>query len=358
MDKKILNVGVISCSGMAEGHMKGVIAHPQAKLVAVCDIDLEKAKTVAERRGVDRVYQDYKELLAQPDIDAVIIVTPDHLHREMAIDALEAGKHVLCEKPLALNRDDLNAIAAAVKKSDKKFMVGQICRYTPAFKATKEIIDRGEIGDVVFVETEYAHNYEKILKACEDWKSDPARWRSNPERNGVVGGGCHAVDLLRWLVGADPEEVRAYSTKKIFTDLPYDDTHIALMKFPNNVMAKVFVSVSCKRNYTMRTAVYGTKGTIVCDNKNSTMEIYRSEIAGATEGSLIPNKPNSEVAVRFPITIANHNAAAEFEEFASIILEDKEVTTTVFEGAKSVAACFAICEAAEKGQPVVPDYNF
>jgi predicted dehydrogenase len=237
-------------------------------------------------------------------------------------------------------------------------MVGQIARYTPSFKLAKDIMNRGEIGDVVFIETEYAHNYEKILKACEDWKADPARWRSNPERNGVVGGGCHAVDLLRWLIGADPEEVRAYSTKKIFTDLPYDDTHIAIMKFPNNIMSKVFISVSCKRNYTMRTVIYGTKGTIVCDNKNSQMSVFRSEIAGQTEGSLIPNKPNSEVEVKLPVAINNHNATAEFEEFADIVLNDKPVNTTVFEGAKTVAACFAIVEAAEKCQPVIPDYNF
>ena len=358
MEKKILNVGVISCSGMAEGHMKGVIAHPQAKLVAVCDIDLEKAKTVAARRGVNRIYQDYKELLAQPDIDAVIIVTPDHLHREMAVAALEAGKHVLCEKPLALNRDDIQAIADAVKKSDKKFMVGQIARYTPAYKMVKDILARGEIGDLVFVETEYAHDYAKILKACEDWKADPARWRSNPERNGVVGGGCHAVDLLRWVIGGDPEEVRAYSTKKIFTDLPYDDTHISIMKFPNNVMAKVFISVSCKRDYTMRSVFYGTKGTIIADNKNAQIEVFRSEIGGEKIGSLIPDKHNSEVGVKFPVAIANHNATAEFEEFADIVLNDKPVSTTVFEGAKTVAACFAIVEAAEKGQPVIPDYNF
>ncbi len=358
MDKKILNVGVISCSGMAAKHMDGVIQHPQARLVAACDIDLEKAQRVAGKRGVQKIYQDYRELLAQPDIDAVIIVTPDHLHREMAVAALEAGKHVLCEKPLALNREDIQAIADAVKKSDKKFMVGQIARYTPSFKNVKELLDKGEIGELVFVETEYAHNYEKILQACDDWQSDPKRWRSNPERNGVVGGGCHAVDLLRWLVGADPEEVRAYSTKKIFKNLPYDDTHIALMKFPNNIMAKVFISISCKRDYTARSVFYGTKGTIICDNTSSTMTIYRSEIAGATEGSLIPKKSNSEVGVKFPISISNHNATAEFEEFADIVLNDKPVTTTVFEGAKTVATCFAIVEAANTGKPVKPNYNF
>ncbi len=349
-ENKIINVGVISCSGMAEGHMKGVINHPNARLVAICDIDLEKAQTVAKRRCVDRVYQDYRELLAQPDIDAVIIVTPDQLHKEMAVAALEAGKHVLCEKPLALTREDCKAIAEAVKKSDKKFMVGQICRYTPGFKAAKEIIDRGEIGELMFVESEYAHDYEKILR--------PGVWRYDPLRNGVVGGGCHAVDLLRWIVGSDPEEVKAYSTKKIFKDLPYDDTHIAIMKFPNNIISKVFISVSCKRDYTMRSVFYGTKGTIITDNTSPTIKVYRSEINGCTESALVPKKTNSEIAVEYPVKINNHNATAEFEEFAKIILNDLPVTTTVFEGAKTLAACFAIVEAAETGETVVPDYNF
>ena len=154
------------------------------------------------------------------------------------------------------------------------------------------------------------------------------------------------------------EEIRAYSTKKIFTDLPYDDTHISIMKFPNNVMAKVFISVSCKRDYTMRSVFYGTKGTIIADNKNAQIEVFRSEIGTEKVGSLVPKKPNSEIGVKFPVAIANHNATAEFEEFADIVLNDKPVSTTVFEGAKTVAACFAIVEAAEKGEPVIPDYNF
>lgn len=346
---KVLNVGVISCSGMAEGHMRGVKNHVGAKLVAVCDIDFEKAKTVAARHGVEKVYQDYRELLAQDDIDAVIIVTPDQLHREMAIAALEAGKHVLCEKPLALTREDCAAIAEATKKSDKKFMVGQICRYTPGFLAAKQFIDRGEIGDLMFVESEYAHNYENILK--------PGVWRYDPLRNGVVGGGCHAVDLLRWIAG-DPTEVMAYSTKKIFKDLPYDDTHIAIMKMPNGVIGKVFVSISCKRNYTMRSVFYGTKGTIITDNKSNEISIFRDNLCGGAEIPLIEKKHNFEIPVKLPVAINNHNAAAEFVEFHKIITEDLPVTTTVYEGAKTIAACMAIVESAETGKIVTPDYNF
>ena len=350
MEKNIIKVGVISCSNMAIGHMRGVIRHPKAELVAICDTDVEKMNRVGDMFGIERRYENYKDLLAQEDIDAVIIVTPDKLHKDMAVDALAANKHVLCEKPLALTREDCVDIANAVKKSDRKFMVGQICRYTPGFKAAKEIIDRGEIGELMFVESEYAHDYEKILR--------PGVWRYDPLRNGVVGGGCHAVDLLRWIVGSDPEEVKAYSTKKIFKDLPYDDTHIAIMKFPNNIISKVFISVSCKRDYTMRSVFYGTKGTIITDNTSPTIKVYRSEIGGCTEGSLVPKKANSEIAVEYPVKINNHNATAEFEEFAKIILNDLPVTTTVFEGARTLAACFAIVEAAETGETVVPDYDF
>ena len=124
-------------------------------------------------------------------IDAVIIASPDQNHRQMILDSLNAGKHILCEKPLALTREDCGAIVEAVKKSDKKFMVGQICRYTPGFKQAKEIIESGAIGELTFVESEYAHDYSHIYAA--------GSWRSDPVRNGVVGGGCHAVDLLRWI---------------------------------------------------------------------------------------------------------------------------------------------------------------
>ncbi|MBR5314951.1 MAG: Gfo/Idh/MocA family oxidoreductase [Clostridia bacterium] len=348
--EKIINVGVISCSNMAKGHMRGVIRHPKAELVAICDIDVEKMNKVGDEFGIERRYADYKELLAQPDIDAVIIVTPDREHKDMAIGALEAGKHVLCEKPLALTREECVEIAEAVKKSDKKFMVGQICRYTPAFKAAKEIIDRGEIGELMFVESEYAHDYEKILK--------PGNWRWDPLRNGVVGGGCHAVDLLRWIAG-DPEEVQAYSNHKIFDpELPYDDSTIAIMKFPNNVIGKVFVSVACKREYTMRSLFYGTKGTIICDNRSNKFELFKTDIVDTTTEGLMPKQLNTEIPIEIPVAINNHNASAEFEEFASIILEDKEVTTTVYEGAKTVAACFAIVDSAETGKVVKPDYNF
>ena len=339
MKKKILNVGVISCSDMAQSHMLAVKNHEQAYLAAICDVDEEKLREAGDKMGVEARYTDYRELLHHPGLDAVIIVTPDQLHREMVEESLKVGLHVLCEKPLALLREDLNAIVAASRASDKKLMVGQICRFTPGFAKAKELIDAGELGDIYYVESEYAHDYQAILSENG--------WRSDPDRNGVVGGGCHAVDLLRWVAG-DPIEVTAYANHKMLPIVPYDDCTIAILRFENDVIGKVFVSTGCKRAYTMRSSFYGTKGTVVCDNTSPSITFYKSR----------EEKPAELEEREIEVDIANHNTFGEFRAFADAILNDKPVPTDALQGAKTIAACMAIVDSANERRTIAPDYNF
>lgn len=339
MKKKILNVGVISCSDMAQSHMLAVKNHEQAYLAAICDVDEEKLREAGDKMGVEARYTDYRELLRHPGLDAVIIVTPDQLHREMVEESLKVGLHVLCEKPLALLREDLNAIVAASRASDKKLMVGQICRFTPGFAKAKELIDAGELGDIFYVESEYAHDYQDILSENG--------WRSDPDRNGVVGGGCHAVDLLRWIAG-DPIEVTAYANHKMLPIVPYDDCTIAILRFENDVIGKVFVSTGCKRAYTMRSSFYGTKGTVVCDNTSPSITFYKSQ----------EENPAELEEREIEVDIANHNTFGEFRAFADAILNDKPVPTDALQGAKTIAACMAIVDSANERRTIAPDYNF
>lgn len=339
MKKKILNVGVISCSDMAQSHMLAVKNHEQAYLAAICDVDEEKLREAGDKMGVEARYTDYRELLHHPGLDAVIIVTPDQLHREMVEESLKVGLHVLCEKPLALLREDLNAIVAASRASDKKLMVGQICRFTPGFAKAKELIDAGELGDIYYVESEYAHDYQAILSENG--------WRSDPDRNGVVGGGCHAVDLLRWIAG-DPIEVTAYANHKMLPIVPYADCTIAILRFENDVIGKVFVSTGCKRAYTMRSSFYGTKGTVVCDNTSPSITFYKSQ----------EENPAELEEREIEVDIANHNTFGEFRAFADAILNDKPVPTDALQGAKTIAACMAIVNSANERRTIAPDYNF
>lgn len=337
-----LHVAVIGCSGMAEAHMKAVLSYDRAVLTAVCDIDAPKAAAVAEKFAATP-YTDYRTMLSDAKagkfpLDAVIIVTPDQLHREMVETCLDAGLHILCEKPLALTRADCAAIVrAGDAHPNQTLMVGQICRYTPGFAQAKAIIDRGEIGALYFVESEYAHDYAPILHA--------GGWRSDPLRHGVVGGGCHAVDLLRWVAG-DPTEVTAYSNRFCLPDQPYDDCTVAILRFASGCIGKVLCSTGCKRGYTMRSCFYGTKGTIITDNTSPEMTVYRENAEGKLEKEMVA------------LEINNHNATGEFAEFASLILDGRETRTTAREGAKTIAACLGIVESATTGQTVTVDYTF
>ncbi|MBR6939805.1 MAG: Gfo/Idh/MocA family oxidoreductase [Clostridia bacterium] len=241
---RVANIGLKF--GMS--HIEGAISYG-AEIAAICDCNEDNLRFAGERYSIpsDKWHTDYMDIVNDDSIDIVTVAVPDQLHKKMSCDLLRSGKNVLCEKPLALTRRDISDIIKAADESSSKFMVGQICRFTPAFEEAKKIIDSGTIGEVYFAESEYAHDYMDLVDT----------WRSDPDRHGVIGGGCHAVDLLRWLVG-DPEEVFAYGMHKLLPSVEYDDATIAVMKFGDNKAGKVFVSTGCKRDYTMRTVIYGT----------------------------------------------------------------------------------------------------
>lgn len=329
---KVANIGMKF--GMS--HVEGAMQYG-AEIAALCDNNEENLRFAGERYNIpaEKRFSDYRDLLAA-DIDVVTVAVPDQQHCRISCEFLRAGKNVLCEKPLALTREDLVEIIRAQDESEAKFMVGQICRFTPAFEKAKQLIDDGVLGELYFVESEYAHDY---MKLCDDWRADPLR-------HGVIGGGCHAVDLLRWLAG-DPQEVFAYGTHRLLPMVSYDDATVAIMKFGENLMGKVFVSTGCKRDYTMRTVLYGTKGTLICDNTNPTMTLFTVDEEGVTQP-----------AQTIPVEVNNHNACKEFSVFADAILNNKKVLTDAREGAKTVAVCLAIVESAKTGKPVNPDYSF
>ena len=330
---KVANIGMKF--GMS--HVEGALACG-AEIVALCDSNKDNLSFAGERYSIpsERWFTDYTELLGNKEIDIVTVAVPDQLHKKISCDFLKSGKHVLCEKPLALTREDLKEIIEAEDSSDARFMVGQICRFTPSFIKAKELVEAGVIGELYFIESEYAHDYMKLVDT----------WRADPLRHGVIGGGCHAVDLIRWIAG-DPVEVFAYGTHRLLPTVAYDDATVAIMKFNENLMGKVFVSTGCKRDYTMRTCIYGTKGTIICDNTSPTMTLFTVD-----EEGVVKEAETVEVEVN------NHNAAKEFEVFADAIINNKKVLTDAREGAKTVEVCLSIVESSVTGKPVRPDYTF
>ena len=337
--EKIFNIAVIGSSGMGRTHMKGIMNNPNARIYAACDLheeNFEKCKEIDPNIPVFTT--DYRTLVNDPNVDAAIVATSDQTHKEITIAFLKAGKPVLCEKPMALTLEECEDMMRAEKESGSMLMIGQVCHYAPGFKKAKELVDEGRIGELFFVESEYAHDYAK--------RQGVDNWRVTPERNGFIGGGCHAVDLLRWIAG-DPIEVCAYSNHKCLTTWPADDCTIGIYQFPNGVIGKVFASIGCKRKYTMRTVLYGTKGTIICDNKSPSIQLYEDVGPRPEDG-----KPSFHYAIDIPVEINSHNVTAEIEQFLEALVAGKAAPVSSREGASTVAVCCATVQAAHEGHPV------
>ena len=341
MSENKLNIVVIGCSKMAEKHMDGVIAKEGANLYAICDPATDgRLEACKEKYHVEIAVTDYRELVNDPNVDAAVIVTPDQYHLEMSAAFMKAGKDVLCEKPMALTMEECREMMRVEKETGRKLMIGQVCRCTPAFIMAKNLVDEGRIGELFFVESEYAHDYA-VSRGYDDW-------RVNPKRHGVIGGGCHAIDLLRWIAG-DPTEVHAYANHKCLTDWPVQDATIAIYQFPNDVAGKVFVSIGCKRDYTMRTVLYGTKGTIICDNTSPELTLFEC-------GEPINGKRAYTVPQKLPVEINNHNITAEIDVFVDALLKNEPMPVSSREGASTVAVCCATVEAAAERKPVTIQY--
>ena len=204
MSDKTVKIGIIGCGGIAEGkHMPGLLEVENAKMVAFCDIILERAEKAAKEFGTKdaKVYTDYKELLKDESIDVVHVCTPNLSHSFITIDALESGKHVMCEKPMAKTAEDARAMLEAAKRTGKKLTVGYQNRFRADSLYLKSVCERGDLGDIYFAK---AHAIRR--RAVPTW----GVFLNEEEQGGgpLIDIGTHALDLTLW-------EMNNYKVKSV-----------------------------------------------------------------------------------------------------------------------------------------------
>lgn len=192
-----LRVGIIGSGGIAEGaHAPGYMALPDdCELVACCDVRPERAEAFAERFDLAHWYTDYRELLSLPELDAVSVCTPPFMHRDATVAALDAGLHVLCEKPMAMNVAEAQDMVAAAERADKVLTIGHQQRFSPAAQAVKRAVDAGELGDIYYAKTAALRN-----RGAPTWGVFHIK-----QLNGggpLIDIGVHALDVTMWLMGS------------------------------------------------------------------------------------------------------------------------------------------------------------
>ncbi len=205
-----VRVGFIGAGRIADMHYEGYRNNPKARLLAVCDADAGLASRRAAEWGADRTYDDYRRLLDDPDIDAVEIITPHHLHAEMGIAALDAGKHVSLQKPMAMNVTQADAILAAAERSGKLLRVIENYRFAQQFSRAKKMLDGGEIGEPLSIRLKsltgnVRHGWE-VPPNAQDWRADAKR---SGEGSIVFDHGQHIWSLARYFLG-DVERAFAF----------------------------------------------------------------------------------------------------------------------------------------------------
>ncbi|MEL4862293.1 Gfo/Idh/MocA family oxidoreductase [Pseudoflavonifractor phocaeensis] len=260
----MFNIGIIGCGKIAQvRHIPEYAAHPQAKLWGYYDLNQDRAKELAEQYG-GKVYPSWRDLLADPEIDAVSVCAANNAHAEITIAALEAGKHVLCEKPMATTLAECEAMVAAAKKSGKYLMIGHNQRLAKAHARARKLVEEGAIGDIVTFRTTFGHG------GPETWSVDPgkATWffdKKKAAMGAMADLGIHKTDLIQFLTGQKVVETTAVVTTldKKGPDgqlIGVDDNAVCIYRMSGGAVGTMTASWTYYGAEDNSTILYGTKG--------------------------------------------------------------------------------------------------
>lgn len=242
--------------GVGQRLVDGMVERGLPAPVAICDIDPGTLSRVGTRYpGTDR-FGDWRTMIDQAGADIVVVASPDPLHREMTEVALDSGAHVFCEKPLCLDLEELQAIAAALARNPgRRLSSNLILRRSPRFLDLKARMDAGELGRPFYVEGDY--DYGRIWKLTDGWRGRIPRYSV------TLGGGLHLIDLIQWLTGERIEEARAVGSRVMTEGSAFKDPDfaVALLTTRSGMVIKISSNFGCARPHFHRLMVYGAKAT-------------------------------------------------------------------------------------------------
>ncbi|MDE5051228.1 Gfo/Idh/MocA family protein [Niallia taxi] len=334
-----LKIGVIGCGSIAQHrHLLEYSWNKAVEIVAVCDINEERALEIGKEYSA-KAYTDYKELLADKDIDAVSVCTPNYLHAPISIDALNAGKHVLCEKPMATSSEEAEQMIEAAEKNGKKLMIGHNQRFVKSHQKARELIQSGEVGKIYSFRSAFGHG------GPEQWSVDGKEsWFFQKEKAfiGAMGDlGVHKTDLLRYVLGEEFVEVGAFveTNAKDFADV--DDNAVCVLKTESGVIGTLAASWAYTSKEDNSTVIYGEKAILRLEDHpqySLIVQYATGEIVNYELGKIQSNDAGGQ------------NATGVIDHFVSSIVSDTEPLITGTEGKKSLEVILGAIKSNETKQ--------
>lgn len=345
-EERLLRVGVLGAGPIAQAaHFESCLKARNAELYAICDVAEDLLARMAASFRPRRTFTEYAAMLADPDLEAVIVATSDAFHVEASVAALEAGKHVLCEKPMAMSVESAEALRQAVARSGRVFHVGHMKRYDGGIAAGRDFIAR-EMGEMLALKAWYCdstHRYA-MTDAVQPLmvKSALARRpvedpRADLRRYFMLAHGSHLVDLARFLAG-DIEAVQTRFSERFGARCWFVD-----VTFRNGAIGHLDLTVAVRMDWHEGFQVYGENGSILAKTynpwyfKSSDVDIFREATATWSR----------------PFAADGHFYRRQLEGFADAVLHAREASgATVADGVASVRAMVAVAQSARTGKPV------
>ncbi len=338
-----VRIGLIGCGTIAEKQLAGLAAVRQVRLTATADVTAERAALLAGRFGAERSYTDHRQLLDDPEVEAVIISTPNHLHKQQTIDAAGAGKHVLVQKPLALTLQDIDAMDRAVTSAGVTGMALMMNRFTPSYIRLKELLDRHTFGAPFVYRTHFSHaGIYKSYKPTSDWFLERRKAGGGP----LLDLGVHHFDLLRWLSGQEVVSVSA-EVATLGVEQETENNALVSLTFTDGAIAQLFLSFTTSMPtgfHVQRVEVYGATGSAWCAPATVERPPLRVFVEGAADDPLL-----GITEIRVPDADPWANT---IEHFASCVLNQHPPLTTFDDGRRALQIVLACYQSAAEGRRI------
>lgn len=336
-----IKVGIIGCGSIAKyRHIPEHAMNENVEIVAFCDVIAARAHAFASQYNA-KAYIDYTELLENEEIDAVSVCTPNSLHAPISIAALKAGKHVLCEKPMATSSEEAEAMIAAAHENGKKLMIGHNQRFVASHAKARSVIESGVLGKIYSFRTAFGHG------GPEQWSADGEHsWFFDKERAfiGAMGDlGVHKTDLLRFLIGEEFVEAAAFVETSAKANSTVDDNAVCILKSESGIIGTLAASWSYNGGEDNSTVFYAENGIMRLEDDPDYSLIIDYKNGNSERHSLGAIQSNEEGKQTDTQVIAH---------FINSIVEDKTPPVCGNEGKKSLEVILAALQSSETKQIV------
>lgn len=335
-----IGIGIIGTGAVAEHHIKSVRELEGCELIGLASSTQERAKVMAEKWGI-RTYADYRNMLANNDIRAVIVCTHSGNHMEPVIAAAEAGKHILVEKPLEVSLERADRMIEACDKAGVKFGCVFQNRFTPDFQLLQKAVAAGALGKLTL-----GNAYIKWYRSPEYYSS--SSWKGTLTGDGgaaLINQGIHTIDLLLAVMG-EAESVFG-KVKTVAHQIEGEDLGVALISFKNGALGTVEGSTAIVPGYPERLEVYGSKGSIILEGG----KVLVWDVPDM-EGPASAAAEEKATGAADPMAIGHQLHKIQIADFLEAIRENRPPAVTGWEGRRALALIQKIYESSRKGKEV------